>query len=137
MPERTDAYAYFWIQGYTCSPDEVSERLRLNPTSMRRIGDIQQYGPPAKLNRWEMLSPLPRGNSLHQEHLEALFTLLEPSAGAILEFSTHCQAGINCVGYYYGTNPGLHLSAALLARLNALGLAVDFDLYNYREEDAP
>lgn len=47
------------------------------------------------------------------------------------------SAGINCVGYFYGANPGLHLSADLLGRIAALRLAVDFDLYNYGEEDAP
>lgn len=35
---------------------------------------------------------------------------------------------------YYGSNPGLHLSAELIKRLATLDLSVDFDLYNYAED---
>lgn len=57
--------------------------------------------------------------------------MLEPHREAVLSFARKGEAGVNCVGYYYGANPGLHLSAALLTRLAALELPVDFDLYNY------
>lgn len=136
MPERTDAYAYFWVQGYADSPDVISARLRLTPTSTQCVGDIGRYGPPAKFNRWELLSPLARGEGLLQDYIESLLSLLELNASAVRELASEYSAGINCVGYYYGSNPSLHMSAALLARLAALQVPVDFDLYNYGEEDA-
>jgi len=137
MSERSDVYAYFWVEGYAGPPDEVSARLRLTPSSTQRVGDVGRYGPPAKFNRWELLSPLARGQGLLQDYLDALLNLLEPNATAVRELASQYSAGINCVGYYYGSNPGLHLSAALLARLAALRVPIDFDLYNYSESDAP
>jgi Domain of unknown function (DUF4279) len=136
MQERRDVYAYFWIQGYSVSHSDISARIGLAPTSTRSIGDKGQYGPPVKSNSWQLLSPLPRGEGLLQDYLESLLDVIEPSATAIRELSTICSAGINCVGYYYGSNPGLHLTPKLLARLAALHLPIDFDLYNYGVEDA-
>ena len=131
MTERSDVYAYFWVRGYAGSHDDISARLRLTPTSTRSIGDIGRYGPPAKANWWELLSPLPRGDGLLQDYLESLLSLLEPNAPSVRELASEYSAGINCVGYYYGSNPGLHLSAVLLARVAALQVPIDFDLYNY------
>ena len=136
MPERSDVYAYFWVQGYVGAPDDISARLGLTPTAMQCIGEIGRHGPPAKFNRWELLSPLARGEGLLQDYVESLLGLLEPSATVVRELASEYSAGINCVGYYYGSNPGLHLSATLLARLAALQVPVDFDLYNYSESDA-
>ena len=136
MRERRDVYAYFWVQGYSGPHDDISARLGLTPTFTRSIGDIGRHGPPAKSNGWELLSPLPRGEGLLQDYLESLLGLLEPHAAVVRELSYECSAGINCVGYYYGSNPGLHLSASLLARLAALDVPVDFDLYNYSDGDA-
>lgn len=136
MRERTDVYAYFWVEGYSCSHDDMSARLGLTPTSTRSIGDAGRYGPPAKSNCWKLLSPLPRGEDFLQDYLESLLALLEPHVAVVRRLSSECSAGINCVGYYYGSNPGLHLSASLLARLAALHVPVDFDLYNYGGDDA-
>lgn len=131
MQERKDVYAYFWAEGYVVSHADISARLGLTPTSTRSIGEKGRYGPPAPANRWELMSPLARGEGLLQDYLEALLGLLETKAAAARALTSDCSAGINCVGYYYGANPGLHLSTTLLARLAALNLPVDFDLYNY------
>lgn len=87
-------------------------------------------------NWWELLSPLPRGGGLLQAYLESLVCLLEPVAAAVRELASEYSAGINCVGYYYGSNPGLHLSSDLLVRIAALHVPVDFELYNYSSSDA-
>ncbi len=136
MTERSDVYAYFWVEGYAGSHDEISVRLKLNPTATRNIGDVGRYGSPAKCNGCEFWSPLPRGGGLLQEYLEALVGLLEPVAPCVREIAFEYSAGINCVGYYYGVNPGLHLSSDLLMRVAALHVSVDFDLYNYSASDA-
>jgi hypothetical protein len=82
------------------------------------------------------MSPLARGEGRLQDYMESLLCLLEPNTQVIRKLVTECSVGINCVGYYYGSNPGLHLSAALLARLASLQIDVDFDLYNKCEENA-
>jgi hypothetical protein len=136
MPEHRDVYAYFWVQGYTGPAEDISSQLGLSPTSVTRLGEISPYGRPARFSAWELASPLPRGQGLLQDYLESLLTLLEPHAAAVRDVSSQFSAGINCVGYYYGSNPGLHLSAGLLTRLANLQLDVDFDLYNHAETDA-
>ncbi len=133
---RTDVYAYFWVEGYACSTNDISARLRLTPTSTQCIGDTLRHGTAAKFNSWTLCSPLERGEGFLQDYLESLLNLLEPNSTSVRELAAQYSAGINCVGYYYGSNPGLHLSAALLARLAALQIPVDFDLYNYSEYDA-
>lgn len=135
MAERSDVYAYFWVQGFTCPADEVTELLGFTPSSLEAVRTAKSKVLPSLPNMWLRQSPVPRGDSLLQEHLEGLLQILEPHREAVLSFATKGQAGINCVGYYYGANPGLHLSAALLARLSALALPVDFDLYNYSESE--
>jgi hypothetical protein len=63
------------------------------------------------------------------KHLEALLAIIEPKAAAIRSLQSKHEVGINCVGYFYGENPGFHLSRDLIARLYALSLEIDFDLY--------
>jgi hypothetical protein len=136
MPEHRDVYAYFWVHGYTGTAEEVSTLLGLAPTTVRRLGETSPHGRPVKFAAWEFASPLPRGQALLQDYLESLLVVLEPRIEAVRKLRAEFPAGINCVGYYYGSNPGLHLSASLLNRLAKLQLDVDFDLYNYGETDA-
>jgi hypothetical protein len=133
MTERTDVYAYFWVQGFKCTPEELSATLGFSPTSIESVRVAPGGGKPDTSYMWLRQSPLPRGDTLIQDHIEALLEVLEPHHDAVASTAKICDVGINCVGYYYGTNPGLHLSASLVARLATLNLPVDFDLYNYSE----
>lgn len=137
MAERHDVYAYFWVEGFDCSCEDITAQMQVAPSAVRGVGDLLPSGRIVQMNRWEILSPLARGENLIQEYLEALLELLETRTAVVHSFVSRYAAGINCVGYFYGSNPGLHLSAELIARIADLRLAVDFDLYNYREEDAP
>jgi hypothetical protein len=109
--------------------------LKIAPSEVKRIGEKSTR--PIQRDWWTLISPLPRGESFLQDHIEALLKVLEPKALELSSLGEKCSFGINCVGYYYGANPGLGLSAALIRRLAALGLGIDFDLYNYAETDAP
>ena len=48
---------------------------------------------------------------------------------AIDKLKEKYEIGINCVGYYYDTNPGFHMSADLINSCSTLGISIDFDLY--------
>jgi hypothetical protein len=137
MTERRDVYAYFWVEGFDCTCEDITSQMQIAPSRVRKVGDIRPSGQVVKLNFWEILSPLARGENLIQEYLDALLSLLEKRAAVIHSLVSRYTTGISCVGYFYGANPGLHLSAELINRLAALQIAVDFDLYNYGEEDAP
>lgn len=137
MAERRDVYAYFWVEGFDCSCEAITEQLQMAPSKTHGAGDPRRSGQPRQTNSWELLSPLARGENLIQEYLDALLPLLEARAPVVQDLASRYSAGINCVGYFYGSNPGLHLSSQLIARIAALKLSVDFDLYNYGEDDAP
>jgi hypothetical protein len=136
MAERRDVYAYFWVDGFDCRSEEITTQMQTAPSNVKKVGELLPSGRAVQANRWELLSPLARGENLLQEYLEALVAVLERRAHVVQSLASRYSAGINCVGYFYGSNPGLHLSASLIERIAALKLAVDFDLYNYGEEDA-
>jgi Domain of unknown function (DUF4279) len=137
MAERTDAYAYFWVEGFVSACEEVTAQMGIAPSKTRTVGDLWPSGRPVEKNWWELPSPLKRGDSLLQDHIEALLDVLESRTTSVVALASAASVGINCTGYYFGANPGLHLSARLIERLAALRLSVDFDLYNYAEKDAP
>ena len=136
MIERTDVYAYFWVEATACSLEAITAQLQIKPTDVSVIGASRSDDFP-KRNLWRLLSPIPRGDSFLQDHVDALLAILEKSASTLVDLGANCEIGISCVGYYFGSNPGLHLSASLIQRLAALRLSVDFDLYNYAGEEAP
>lgn len=137
MAERSDVHAYFWVEGFDGPPAQITSQMGLEPCETRGAGDVSISGRVTKCSQWAVASPLARGNHLIQEYLEALLPLLETRAEVVARLARTCSVGINCVGYYYGSNPGLHLSAPLVVRLAALGLSVDFDLYNHARENEP
>jgi len=136
MAECRDVYAYLWVEGFDRICEDISAQLNLAPSTVRRIGDLRPSGQAVRTNCWQFLSSLARGESLIQEYLDALLADLEPRSAIVRSLASRYSAGINCVGHFYGGNPGLHLSAELIERIAALRLPVDFDLYDYNEEDA-
>lgn len=132
MDERRDVYAYFWVEGFECAPEEISRRLGVSPSAVHLKGEPLAGGQRFRAaNSWEVLSPLPRGAEVLDSYVEALLNLLEPCAAEIHSLASECEVGINCVGYYFSANPGFHFSRELLQRLSALGVSVDFDLHCY------
>lgn len=136
MAERSDVYSYFWIEGFDCPCEDITAQMQLTPSRTAKKGMLRANGLVEKRDFWEFHSPLQRGEHLIQESLEALLPVLESRFEDILNLSSRYRVGINCVGYYYGSNPGLHLAAELIQRISALQLSVDFDLYNYVEENS-
>jgi hypothetical protein len=131
-----DTYAYFWVGEFEGSPEAVTAVLGLEPTETWKKGDPWLENRPRQSSRWRLMSPLPRTEMFMDKHLEALLSILEPKTAAIRVLQTEHEIGINCVGYFYGENPGFHLSRGLIARLHALSLDIDFDLYCCGEKDS-
>ena len=131
MDARRDTYAYFWIEGFQCDPDEIANRLGMSPTEVKLKGESLPGTRVRSKNSWSVASPLARGDEFIDSHLDALLELISPRAPEIKEIGQECEIGINCVGYFYGAHPGFHLSRELIQRLSVLELSVDFDLYNY------
>jgi hypothetical protein len=121
--------AYLWIEGFSCSPSQVSEILDLEPTSVWLAGEtVLQGNRVAPRNAWQRDSSLGPEARLdeHIGHLATLFRERLPRLRAQVE----ADVGLNCVDEFleYQGN-GFHLSAHLIRELAQLGISVDFDLY--------
>jgi hypothetical protein len=79
-------------------------------------------------SRWTFKSPLPL-NAPVAEHLDTLLSALEPHATGVRAVRSRFPAHIACAIYFRTHTPGFQLSEILTARVAALGLALDFDLY--------
>lgn len=111
-------------------PSEITELMGLEPTEMWERGEPVPGHPTAHrtFSRWTLESPLERSKSF-EDHLDALLLILEARADQIRRVKERFAAGIGCAAYFRSVNPGFHISETQLARLAALGLSLDFDLY--------
>lgn len=44
MDERRDVYAYFWIEGFECIPEEISKLLGIAPSKVHLKGEPMAGG---------------------------------------------------------------------------------------------
>lgn len=142
MGERRETYAYFWIEGFSTDPSEITALMSLEPHEIRREGELiqrrfEQTGQKHYWPRsgWKFRSRLPLDETFQDSHIAVILDAIEPRSAELLDLQKTCEMGINCVGYYWNSNPGFHLSADLIRRCARLGLGIDFDLYNFPEEN--
>lgn len=76
-------------------------------------------------------SAQPRDEAFQDKHVSNLIEILTTKKGAIEEFRSKYEVGINCVAYYVNVNSGFHLSSELIKACADLSLSIDFDLYTY------
>ena len=134
MPET---YAYFFIHGFDCEPDDITAHLSLAPSHTWRKGDpySRRKNHFFDYAGWEIESGLPRDTYDMAAPVTALADMLLSRHDAFVSLPAHKKMGINCVGYYFSENPGFRLSAELAGKITKLGLDVAFDLYNMRDSD--
>lgn len=115
-------------------PSAVTELLGVEPTRAWGKGDRDPAHPTARrtFSTWELRSPVER-TAPFEDQLDALLPLLEARADQIRAAKERWSASVACAAYFYKVNPGFSLSEAHLARLTALGLGLDLDLYCLRE----
>ena len=132
MPPTTAAmseiHVHFAVLGFSGSPQAVTDLLGLAPTEAWATGDPGLRGHPRRFARWNLASPAGVHATI-KDQLAALLPLLEARAAAVAEAARRFEAGIQCAACFREANPGFHLDAALVARVAALGLSLDFDLY--------
>ncbi|HEU6450556.1 MAG TPA: DUF4279 domain-containing protein [Gemmatimonadaceae bacterium] len=129
----TEIHVFLGVFKFGDDPQVVTDLLGIRPTSVIVPGTPMRGGPgerglPWRYGRWELTSPAGPSASV-EEQLLALLPLLEERADAIREANARFEVGIMCAAYFREVNPGFHLDSALLARLAALRLDIDFDLY--------
>ncbi len=135
MREQYQTYAYFLITNFDCDPKDISDSLGLIPDRVYQKNDLIRENGTArwKHSGWELRSSLPESTTCQDMHIENLLNVIYPKKRELLALSDECEFYINCVGYYYGANPGFHLSSDIIKSCADLGVSIDFDLYNNDE----
>ena len=124
------SHVFLKVLDFGDDPSIVTSRIGLSPTSAWRRGDPMAPHPTATRNhsRWSFQSPLPLESAVEQ-HVEALLQRLEPYAAGIRECASVFSVELSCAVYYTDSTAGIHLSPVILARVTALGIPLDLDLY--------
>lgn len=132
-----DTYAYFFVHGFDCPVQQISELLQLKPSSTWLKSEAGIAGRRRQFSNWELHSPLPRTEVFQDSHLKSLLEILESRREKVLQAISRYECGLQCVGYYTNENPGFHMEAGLVSRIAAFGLSVDFDLYCLCDHEQP
>ena len=126
-----EIHVYLSISDFEpAAPSDVTALLGMEPTAAWRKGDaiagLRRACRPT--SAWRLQNPLPRTASF-EDQLQALLEILEPGADQVRAAAERYGAQISCAAYFASFNPGFGLSADHVARVAALGLSMDFDLY--------
>ncbi len=133
-----ECYAYFGLNGFPGSPDEISAKLGLVPTKVALAGtQIGRSEKKREVSRWNIGSRLPRDARVDFEsHVKDVLDQLEPCFSTAASLSRQHDGVMELVGYFHESYPGLWFGAATMQRLAALGVRLDCDFY-YLASEAP
>jgi Domain of unknown function (DUF4279) len=112
-------------------PDEISDRLGLQPTKSWRVGDTELHSTrPHKDNRWTLrLAARPAVD--FTDLVEELLVQLDPckaEVAALAQLST-ITARLSCIAYTTKIVPAVYLENGLLTRIAEMGLDLNVDLF--------
>lgn len=127
-PNCAATYASFRLFGPDIHPDAITRVLGISPTFQVAVGDITPKG---TRPRTEGIWSISTKGLLQSTNLEAHIAVLLDRLPTDLR--DHVPAGSRCeIACYWLSATGQGgptLSSAVLARLGAAGIALDFDLY--------
>jgi hypothetical protein len=131
---------YLTISSATLHPDSITDKVKINPTRTRFLGEARSPQAPhikLKENRW-YLEPQESTPGSLENKLKFLLDRLESNQSMIADLQAECEICL-CICYagYRGWMGGWHIDKATLRRISALGAAVDLDLYAYGQQDLP
>jgi hypothetical protein len=132
------------IFSVTLTPQEISERLGLQPTRTHKQGQPRGFrrkdgstSPSVvwKDSAWLLTSPLKPDRNL-MEHVRWLLEKIEPKADIIKALSSDCTGIRFFCGFSSGNGQGgFVLEADTLSRISRLGLNIVLDLYPPSDPD--
>ena len=127
--ERT--YATLRIYHESLDPDEVTKRLRIEPTDWQRRGESRKAGSrPAKLHGWFLSSDGEVESRDVRLHLDWLLSRIAPQADAILALqSDGCRMDVSCYWVSASGHGGPSVRPTQMGELARLGLELWFDVY--------
>lgn len=131
MDVKNKTYLTFVIQDFEDKPQELSEKIGIDPTVAYQKGDLKSFGKGAiSVSRsvWQLKSQM--GESSEVDDLaEDLLAILEPRREQIIAATGALEVWFSFAIYFTDTPPAIQLSPDLTRRIAALGAGVDFDVY--------
>ena len=125
-----ETYATLRIFPKEISPEEVTNRLSLSPTSVQRKGEVRKSGYVVKLDGWFLESENAVQSKDVQRHIVWIVNQILPKKDALLELQgTGCDMNIFCYWSSAGGQGGPTLSPSTMRNLADLRLEVSFDCY--------
>lgn len=127
---------YFSVSGWGDDPELVTQLIGVEPTRVSRKGERRSGGSPLGRQHelWALDSSLD-GSASFEEHLGRILDQLELNPAGARECVRRFDAVLQCASQFETCNPGFALSANLVARVAALELGFDFDLYVLPEDE--
>jgi hypothetical protein len=120
---------YFAVFGDWSEPAAVTSMIGRDPDEFFPKGSMVGSSKRVrKRSMWRIASGREASEPIEQ-HLEALLGTLERYAEGVRRVASEHEAGINCAAYWRTSQPGFHLSETIVARVSALRLSLDFDMY--------
>ncbi len=133
---RVETRVYFAVASDELSPEQMTDRIGLTPSSTTVTATRKSTPPIPVTNTWKLESGLDSGTQLN-DHLDALLTIVAPLAGRISDL---CKNG-EAVAWLeivrkFGASPedadlGFVLDSRWLEVLRQTGAFVDVDEYDF------
>jgi hypothetical protein len=128
---------YFGVFEFGDDPLVVTRLVGAEPTQAWVKGEALPQRPSGRRthSRWSLSSPLSPAEPV-EDQIAALLPLLEARADGVRAVATQFKAGIMCAMYFDQFTAGVHLPEDLIARIAALKLSLDFDMYFLSESES-
>jgi hypothetical protein len=125
-----ELYVALEITSPDVPPAEITARLGLQPTRAWRVGDSEAPLSRQKENVWILRLPA-RPAVEFTDLLEELLLELDPCKAELVALAQdpRITARLSCAGYMTTIVPGIYFENELLARIMALGVDLDVDLF--------
>lgn len=131
---------YLSITSATLSPETITQKIGLQPTRSKTLGEPRHPKAPTvtlQKHHWSFEPGAEVPGSLERK-LTVLLSQLEAAQPKIAALPDTCEICI-CICYrgYRGWMGGWHLDPAIICKIAALGAALDVDLYASGAQDLP
>jgi len=129
--EKNRAYAYLSVSEFSCSVEELTQRIGLQPTQAWRAGEIvPPVRFPRKFSVWRLRSRLPSSEEVERHVVDVLNQVCGHEA-VLHDIARDYKIRIQCVGYFNEYNPGFFLDADTVRRIAECGMTLDLDSYHF------
>jgi hypothetical protein len=122
---------------FTCSHDNISKEIDLEPTRIGIKGNEYFIGPEHNkirkiwpYNFWEYRVLIEENTWISDLVDQFIDNIIKPRHDKIKNIMASCESEFSVVQYFYdGCNPGLHFDKQKLQIISSIGASLDIDIY--------